>query len=368
MSVDLHYMQRALELAARGLQTTMPNPRVGCVLVKDDSVVGEGWHERAGEPHAEVHALRAAGPAAHGATAYVTLEPCSHHGRTPPCADALLAAGVARVVVAMADPNPQVAGRGLARLAAAGVAVECGLLGQEALQLNLGFVSRMQRGRPWLRIKTGCSLDGRTALPDGQSQWITSAESRADVQQLRARSCAMLTGIGTVLADDPQLTVRSVDCGRQPWRVVVDSRLRLPPTAKLLQTRGVLVVCAESDVARRAALEAAGAEVLCLPGNGRVDLPALLAELARRGCNEVTVEAGAELAGALARAGLVDEWVIYQAPVLIGDPARGVATLGLTALADKLTPLRVEKTAVGPDLKWTLGFTDPAPWLAQPAV
>ncbi|SFN11076.1 diaminohydroxyphosphoribosylaminopyrimidine deaminase [Formivibrio citricus] len=353
---DEPFMRRALELAARGLYTTTPNPRVGCVIVRDGKIIAEGWHERAGEPHAEVHALRAAGELARGATAYVTLEPCSHHGRTPPCADALIAAGVARVVAAMQDPNPQVAGNGLARLAAAGIAVESGLLEAEARELNIGFVSRMTRDRPWLRIKTGCSLDGRTALPNGQSQWITSPESRADVQKLRARSCAMLTGIGTVLADDPQLTVRDFAIGRQPLRVVLDSRLRMPPSAKLLQTPGVLVVCAEENAARRTALEAAGAEVMCLPVNGRVDLMALLLELGRRGCNEVTVEAGAELAGAFARAGLVDEWVIYQAPVLIGDPAKGVANLGLASLTEKLCPTRVEKEAVGPDLKWALRF------------
>jgi len=355
---DHAFMQRALTLAAQGLYTTMPNPRVGCVIVKDGQIVGEGWHERAGEPHAEVHALRAAGEQARGATAYVTLEPCSHHGRTPPCADALIAAGVARVVAAMQDPNPQVAGNGLHRLQAAGIQVESGLLEQEARELNIGFISRMVRGRPWLRIKTGCSLDGRTALPNGESQWITSPESRADVQKLRARSCAMLTGIGTVLADDAQLTVRDFAIERQPLRVVVDSQLRMPATAKMLQTPGVLLVCAVNHADRRAALETAGAEVQCLPGaNDQVDLVALLALLGKRGCNEVTVEAGATLNGALAQAGLVDEWVIYQAPVIIGDPARGVANLGLTALAEKVCPMRVEKEAVGPDLRWILRFT-----------
>ncbi len=352
-------MRRALELAALGLDTTTPNPRVGCVIAKDGRIIGEGWHARAGEPHAEVHALRNAGEVARGATAYVTLEPCSHHGRTPPCADALIAAGVARVVAAMSDPNPQVSGRGLARIATAGIEVACGLLETEARELNIGFISRMTRGWPWLRIKTGCSLDGRTALMNGQSQWITSPESRADVQRLRARSCAMLTGIGTVLADDPLLTVREFDIGRQPLRVVVDSRLRIPPGAKMLQTPGVLIVCAEDLPERRASLQATGAEVICLSDAGnRVDLAALLAELGGRGCNEVTVEAGAELAGALANASLVDEWVIYQAPVLIGDPARGVANLNLANLADKLCPARVEKQPVGPDLKWTLRFTE----------
>ena len=364
-AADEQFMQRALVLAARGLYTTTPNPRVGCVIVQGGEIVGEGWHERAGEPHAEVHALRAAGKLAQGATAYVTLEPCSHHGRTPPCADALIAAGVRRVVAAMRDPNPQVAGNGLARLVAAGVEVESGLLEQETRELNIGFVSRMTRGRPWLRIKTGCSLDGRTALMNGQSQWITSPQSRADVQKLRARSCAMLTGIGTIQADDPQLTVREFDVERQPLRVVLDSRLRMAVTAKMLQTPGVLIVCAVENTERRKALEAAGAEVICLPAGGRVDLAALLVELGRRGCNEVTVEAGAELAGAFARTGLVDEWLIYQAPVLIGDPAQGVANLGLMALTDKMTPLHVEKEGVGPDLKWTLRFTESEALLAS---
>lgn len=365
---DLRHMQHALALAAQGLNTTTPNPRVGCVLVKDGKVVGEGWHERAGEPHAEVHALRAAGSQANGATAYVTLEPCSHHGRTPPCAEALVAAGVARVVVAMRDPNPLVAGRGLAMLERAGIAVANGLCEAEALELNKGFVSRMTRGRPWLRIKTGCSLDGRTALPDGQSKWITSPESRADVQTLRACSCAMLTGIGTVLADDPQLTVRDFAVERQPLRVVLDSNLRTPIDAALLRTPGVLVVCVVDSAECRVALELAGAEILCLPDHaGQVDLAALLHELGRRGCNEVTVEAGAELAGAFALAGLVDEWIIYQAPVIIGDPARGIATLNLTSLADKLCPLEVEKQAVGPDMRWSLRFTAIATLLATAA-
>ncbi len=356
---DRHCMQRALELAAHGLHTTTPNPRVGCVIVKDGQVVGEGWHERAGEPHAEVHALRAAGERARGATAYVTLEPCSHHGRTPPCADALVAAGLQRVVVAMRDPNPLVAGRGLSILANAGIEVSSCLLENEALELNKGFVSRMVRGRPWLRIKTGCSLDGRTALPDGQSKWITSPESRADVQELRARSCAMLTGIGTVLADDPLLTVRDFEVGRQPLRVIVDSRLRTPPHAAILEQPGVLIACAARDEVRSEALEQAGAEVICLPDEqGRVDLSALLVELARRGCSEVTAEAGAELAGALAGAGLVDEWVIYQAPVIIGDPARGMAMLNLSSLESKLVPLSAEHQSVGPDTRWQLRFTD----------
>ena len=356
---DQGYMRRALELAARGLNTTTPNPRVGCVIVRDGQIVGEGWHVRAGEPHAEVHALRMAGELARGATAYVTLEPCSHYGRTPPCAEALIQAGVARVVAAMTDPNPLVAGRGLQMMEDAGIATASGVLADEALALNAGFVARMVRHRPWLRLKTGCSLDGRTALPDGQSKWITSPESRADVQHLRARSCTMLTGVGTVLADDPQLTVRDFAVERQPLRVIVDSHLRTPPTAQIFKTPRVLIACVKAELAKKQALEAVGAEVIELTGaDGRVDLVALLAELAARGCNEVTAEAGAELNGALLQAGLVDEWVLYQAPVIIGDAARGVARLDLAELGQKLRPAVLEKTAIGPDLRWTLQFTE----------
>lgn len=351
---DRQYMARALELAQQGLYTTTPNPRVGCVLEKDGQIIGEGWHQRAGEAHAEVYALRAAGEAARGATAYVTLEPCCHIGRTPPCADALIAAGVRRVVAAMQDPNPVVAGNGLHRLRAAGIEAGSGLMAGQAHELNLGFISRMTRGRPWLRVKTGCSLDGRTALANGQSQWITSPQSRADVQKWRARSCAMLTGIGTVLADDPQLTVRDFTVERQPLRVVLDSRLRTPPHARIMQTPGVLIVCAIEDAERSAVLQQNGAEVICLPAAGQVDVHALLHELGRRGCNELTLEAGASLVGAFAAAGLVDEWLIYQAPVLIGEPGRGVANLGLTSLDQKLS-LRVhERLDIGPDCRWVL--------------
>ncbi|TSA21164.1 MAG: bifunctional diaminohydroxyphosphoribosylaminopyrimidine deaminase/5-amino-6-(5-phosphoribosylamino)uracil reductase RibD [Betaproteobacteria bacterium] len=325
---DHQHMARALQLAERGLYTAMPNPRVGCVLVKDGVVVGEGWHERVGEPHAEINALRAAGDAARGATAFVTLEPCSHHGRTPPCADALIAAGVARVVVAMQDPNPQVAGRGLALMAEAGIAIEVGLMAAEAGALNVGFVSRMTRGRPWLRLKTASSLDGKTALANGVSQWITGPAARADVQRLRARACAVLTGIGTVLADDPQMTLRDFDTGRQPLRIVVDSHLRTPPTARIVQGEGAWIVCAEADRVRRDALLDAGALTWLQPGaDGRVDLPALMTELAGRGINELHVEAGATLNGALLAAGLVDEWIAYLAPSVMGDPARGLFAL-----------------------------------------
>ncbi len=322
-AADHAHMARALQLAERGLYTTSPNPRVGCVIVKGGAVVGEGWHARAGAPHAEVHALAQAGGNTRGATVYVTLEPCSHHGRTPPCAEALIEAGVARVVTAMSDPNPLVAGGGIAMLTLAGIQAEVGLLEAEAHDLNPGFVSRMARGRPWVRLKTAATLDGKTALEDGQSQWITGEAARADVQRLRARACAILTGSGTVHADDPKMTVRDLDIGRQPWRVVVDSALRTPPGAAILPA--LIACCHAAAPARRAALEAAGAEIVELPAaDGRVDLAALLALLARRGVNELHVEAGAVLNGALLAAGLVDEWVAYVAPMVLGEPARGL--------------------------------------------
>src|SRR5512135_2431955 len=298
-AIDSQWMARALCLAERGLYTTAPNPRVGCVLVKDGKIIGEGWHERAGEPHAEVHALRAAGGAARGATAYVTLEPCSHHGRTPPCADALIAAGVSRVVSAMQDPNPLVAGQGLQKLSDAGIEVECGLMEAAARELNIGFVSRMTRGMPWVRSKIAASLDGRTALANGTSKWITGEAARRDVQHWRARSCAILTGIGTVLADDPQLNVRSMESARQPLRAVVDNGLRIPPAARLLQQPGAVIYTATQDAQKIAALEKSGARVAVLAdAGGQVDLSAVLRDLAERGCNEVLVEAGSKLNGA----------------------------------------------------------------------
>ncbi|GAB1235156.1 bifunctional diaminohydroxyphosphoribosylaminopyrimidine deaminase/5-amino-6-(5-phosphoribosylamino)uracil reductase RibD [Ferrigenium sp. UT5] len=353
-AADSRWMARALRLAAHGLNTTSPNPRVGCVLVEGDEIVGEGWHVRAGEPHAEVHALRTAGHAARGATAYVTLEPCSHHGRTPPCADALIAAGVARVVCAMQDPNPQVAGRGMDNLRAAGITVECGLMEAAARELNIGFVSRMTRGMPFVRSKIAASLDGRTALENGTSQWITGAAARQDVQHWRARSCAVLTGIGTVLADDPQLNVR-IATGRQPLRVVLDSALRMPPSARMLQSGKVLVCTASQDAARQATLERQGAEVLRLAdAAGQVDLPGVLRELARRGINEVLLEAGRTLNGALLQAGLVDEVLLYLAPQLLGDAARGMANLGvLTQLEQRVELVWQEVRHVGQDLRIT---------------
>ena len=348
-------MARALQLAERGLYTTTPNPRVGCVLVKDGQVVGEGWHERAGEPHAEARALRAAGAAARGATAYVTLEPCSHHGRTPPCANALIDAGVARVVAAMIDPNPAVAGQGAQLLTLAGVQVETGLLEAEARELNIGFIARMSRGRPWLRLKTAASLDGKTGLLSGESKWITGEAARRDVHRWRARSCAILTGVGTVLADDPRMNVRDVDTSRQPLKVIVDSALRTPPEAKVL-AGGALVIGTVDVPERRAALEAAGTEVVLLPNShGRVDLTALLAELGRRGINEVHAEAGATLNGALLDAGLVDEWLAYYAPVVLGHAALGLFDVPpLADMAQRRSFALCEVRQIGADLRLRL--------------
>jgi diaminohydroxyphosphoribosylaminopyrimidine deaminase/5-amino-6-(5-phosphoribosylamino)uracil reductase len=352
-AADHAHMARALQLAARGLFTTSPNPRVGCVIVKDGRVVGEGWHERAGSPHAEIHALKAAGEAARGATVYVTLEPCSHHGRTPPCAEALVNAGVARVVAAMRDPNPLVAGSGIDMLTLAGIAAETGLMEAGARALNPGFISRMTRQRPWLRLKTASTLDGKTALANGASQWITGEAARADVQALRARACAILTGSGTVRADNPRMNVRDLDIGRQPLRVIVDSGLRTPADAAILPA---LVACHHADPAARAALETAGAEVIELPGaEGRVDLAALLALLAQRGVNELHVEAGAALNGALLAAGLVDEWVAYVAPMAVGDTARGLfAQPSLASLADAARFRLADVRQLGSDLRLTL--------------
>jgi len=363
---DSQWMARAIRLAERGLYTTSPNPRVGCVLVKGDAVAGEGWHQRAGEPHAEVHALREAGDAARGATAYVTLEPCSHHGRTPPCVEALIEAGVARVVVAAQDPNPQVAGAGIARLRAAGIAVESGLMETEARELNIGFFARMTRGTPWLRSKIAMSLDGRTALNNGKSQWITGAAARRDVQHWRARSCAVLTGINTVLADDARLNVREIESSRQPLRVVLDSGLQIPLSARMLQPlpspaggrgaggegRGLIYIAAQ-HAEKSTMLRDLGAEVVMLPdAAGRVDLVAVLRDLAQRGCNEVLVEAGSTLNGALLRAGLADELLLYLAPQLLGDAARGVAQLGeLTGLEQRIDLGWQDIRQVGEDLR-----------------
>lgn len=352
-AVDHGMMARALQLAERGLWTTSPNPRVGCVIVRDGVIVGEGWHEKAGEPHAEVHALGAAGEQARGATAYVTLEPCSHYGRTPPCAEALIAAGVSRVVAAMRDPNPLVAGKGLAMLEAAGIETACGLLENEARELNIGFVSRMTRGLPWVRLKVAASLDGKTALNNGVSQWITGPEARRDGHAWRARACAILTGIGTVRDDDPSLTVRDVVTTRQPLRVIVDSKLETPLDAKILQGGPVLIAAAVNLENRAKLLMDAGAEVIVLPNpHGKVELRDLLAALAQRRINEVHAEAGFKLNGSLLREGLVDEFLIYLAPCLIGHDAAGLFNLpALTSLDGKQRLQIRDLRQVGADIR-----------------
>lgn len=348
---DLEHMARALQLAERGLYSTDPNPRVGCVIVKDGAVVGEGWHVRAGEPHAEVLALRQAGEKARGATVYVTLEPCCHHGRTPPCSDALLAAGVARVVVAMQDPNPLVEGKGLEQLRDAGVRVDTGVLKAAAQALNPGFVSRMTRQRPYVRCKFGVSLDGRTALSNGKSQWITGEAARADVQRWRARSSAIITGVGTVLADDPQMTVRDVAEGaaRQPLRVILDTHLSTPLSARILRQPGrTLIVTTEDDAGAAADLQEAGAEVLVVTEFNLTELLEYLSS--QEHCNEVWIEAGATLAGAFLRARLIDELVLYVAPKIFGNSARGMFQLPeFTALEEAVSLNIVDMRAVGDD-------------------
>ena len=357
---DNQYMARALRLAERGLLTTDPNPRVGCVLVREGEVVGEGWHARAGEAHAEIHALQQAGSRAAGATVYVTLEPCCHQGRTPACTDALIAAGVARVVAAMDDPNPQVAGQGLRALQQAGIKTDAGLLSAEAAQLNAGFVMRMQQGRPRVRCKMAMSLDGRTAMAGGESQWITGAAARRDVHALRARSSAIMTGIDTVLADDPSLTVRleSIDVPRQPLRVILDSCLRMPPAAKLLELPGeTLIITGVTAAEKHASLTRPGVRVEVLPLiDGRLDLVAVLQHLGTLEMNEVHLEAGATLCGALLQAGLVDELVVYMAPHLMGDAARGLFALpGLERMQQRIELSINDIRAVGDD--WRISAT-----------
>jgi diaminohydroxyphosphoribosylaminopyrimidine deaminase/5-amino-6-(5-phosphoribosylamino)uracil reductase len=360
---DAVFMAHALRLAEQALNLTHPNPRVGCVLVRDGVVVGEGWHQLSGGgPHAEVYALRQAGDAARGATAYVTLEPCSHYGKTPPCADALIAAGVSRVVAAMQDPNPLVAGKGMTKLAHAGIETSQGLLGAEAERLNRGYCKRMRSGRPWIFSKIAMSLDGRTALASGESKWISSEAARDDVQRLRASSAAVLTGVETVLADNPALTVRLSSLlarSRTPDRVVLDSMLRFPVDAQMLKLPGRTLIYTGNkvDIARARALESAGAEVVLLPVNdtGRLDLAFVADELGRAGFNEVMIEAGATLNGALMQAGLIDEWVIYQAPCALGDSGRGVFNLpGLTRMSARPEFSFVDVRFVGPDIRLRL--------------
>ncbi|PSS56919.1 bifunctional diaminohydroxyphosphoribosylaminopyrimidine deaminase/5-amino-6-(5-phosphoribosylamino)uracil reductase RibD [Pseudomonas sp. BBP2017] len=367
--LDAHYMARALELARKGLYSTHPNPRVGCVIVRDGQVVGEGWHVRAGEPHAEVHALRQAGELARGACAYVTLEPCSHHGRTPPCAEALVKAGVARVVAAMQDPNPQVAGQGLKRLAEVGIEVTSGVLEAEARALNPGFLKRMEAGLPLVRAKLAMSLDGRTAMANGESQWITGPAARSAVQRLRARSSVVLTSAESVLADKARMTVRADELGldpqttalalaRPPLRVLVDGRLRLPLDAPFFQAGPALVVTAASDDPRYAE---AGHELLRLPGEGgRVDLSALMRELAQRGASEVLLEAGAGLVGAFAQLGLIDEYQIFVAGKFLGSSARPLLDWPLNHMNEAVQLKITEMRAVGDDWRVT-AIPVPAP-------
>ncbi len=354
-------MQQALALAARGLFTTTPNPRVGCVLSKNGQIIGQGFTQPAGQAHAEIQALKdalARGIDPAGATAYVTLEPCSHFGRTPPCADALVRAGIARVVAAMEDPNPSVSGRGLQRLRDAGIDVRCGLLEKEARDLNIGFVSRMTRGLPWVRVKVAASMDGGTALHDGTSQWITGQAARDDGHAWRARACAILTGIGTVRDDNPQMTVRAIPTPRQPQRILVDSRLEVPLDAHILKpdsgdfAKPVLVFSAVDDRERRHALEARGAEVVVLPNpHGKVELRQMLQELGRRGINELHVEAGYKLNGSLIREHCADELLIYLAPKLLGD-AQGMFNLPpLSRLQDAATFRWHEVRQIGEDLR-----------------
>lgn len=364
---DQYYMARALRLAERGLWSTAPNPRVGCVIVRDGEIVGEGWHQVAGEPHAEIHALQMAKEKAQGATCYVTLEPCCHHGRTPPCTEALLKSGITRVVVAMTDPNPLVSSKGIEQLLKAGVVVDTGILSSEAEKLNPGFLTRMRHNRPYIRCKIAMSVDGKTAMASGESQWITSQESRADVQAIRARSSAIMTGAGTVLADNPQLSVRESELPRylyrppiikQPIRVVVDAHLSTPPTARMLTLPGqTLIFTASDDEFLTKSLEKAGAKVVFLPERERhIDLPAMCQKLANDyEVNELLVETGANLAGSMLRAKLIDEIVIYMAPVLLGHKARGLFHLPeLETLSQRVRLNITEIRALGNDWRMTI--------------
>lgn len=360
-AAEARFMARALTLAHKGLFTTDPNPRVGCVIVKSGAIVGEGWHARAGEPHAEVLALNQAGDRARDADLFVTLEPCNHYGRTPPCTDAVLRAGVRRVVCAMQDPNPMTDGKGIARLRAGGIEVDIGLLEAQAQALNPGFICRTRRGRPYVRVKIGASLDGRIAMASGESQWITGNAARADVQRLRARSSAVVTGIGTVLADDPMLSVRDWDIGRQPLRVVLDSRLRMPPEARMLRQPGrTLLATASNDAQRAQALTGVGAEIARLPGtDGRTDLSQLMQFLGKFNLNEVLVEAGAQVTGAFLTAGLVDELIVYLAPALLGDAGQGMFHLpGVRKLADRYDLQVTDVRAIGTDWRMTARIID----------
>ena len=354
---DFRFMALALRLAERGLYTTDPNPRVGCVLVKDNEVIGQGWHERAGEAHAEIMALRDTGPSVQGATAYVSLEPCCHTGRTSPCSDALIEAGVKRVVVAMEDPNPQVAGNGVSQLREAGIDVDVGVMSAQAEALNPGFVQRMRHGRPFVRCKMAMSLDGRTALASGESQWITGEPARQDVHHLRARSSAVVTGISTVLADDPSMNARLENKEvLQPARVILDSQLKISLDARILSLPGRVIVCTTPDAVKQneekiSNLKAAGAELVQLKNeNDRISLPALLMFLNAENFNEILLETGATLSGAFMRAGLIDEIVIYMAPLLMGDKASSLFSLpDISGMGDVCKLEILDVKAVGKD-------------------
>lgn len=360
-SAHVSHMSLAIQLAAKGTYTTSPNPRVGCVLVKDCKVVGQGWHRKAGEGHAEINALADAGEEnARGSIAYVTLEPCSHYGRTPPCCEALIKSEVREVVIAMQDPNPLVAGQGCQRLEDAGIKVISGVLEEQARALNPGFIKRMEQGLPLVRCKMAMSLDGRTAMASGESQWITGAAARREVQQLRAQSCAIVTGIDSVLLDDSSLTVRAQELDlpeaeliaqRQPLRVVVDSQLRIPLSAKILKQSGrTLIVTANKNENLQKIIQQRGADVVCLPGeNGKVDLVALMKYLADQQCNEVLVEAGSRLAGSALQSQLIDEFRIYMAPVLLGSEARPLFNLPFQAMVEKMHLSIRQIRAVGDD-------------------
>lgn len=369
-ALDHTYMTQALALAAQGLYTTSPNPRVGCVIVKNNQIIGQGAHLKAGEPHAEVHALREAGAQAQGADAYVTLEPCNHHGRTPPCVDALITAGVKRVVVAMQDPNPLVAGQGITRLRAQGITVDIGLMADEALALNVGFIKRMTQQQPYVRCKIAASLDGATALSNGVSQWITSEAARLDVQHWRAQSCAIITGIGTILADNPNMNMRLATVARQPLRVIVDRHLRTPLDSNILKNisaqNPVLIAYASASTQAVSALQATGASVLHCATIGenahsaheenqkdaRIDLKNLCQHLAKIGINEVLLEAGAGLNSAFLQANLIDEYIIYLAPKFMGSAAKGMFALPEFTNMQQVPQLEIiDVEQIGPDIR-----------------
>lgn len=352
---DHTFMSRALQLAEKGLYTTTPNPRVGCVITQNNEIVGSGWHEKAGQPHAEINALATAGEAARGATAYITLEPCSHHGRTPPCTDALIQAGIARAVIAMKDPNPRVLGNGIAALKQVGISVQIGLMQDQAETLNTGFIKRMQQKKPWMRLKMAISLDGKTALNNGQSQWITSEAARRDGHHWRARSCAIMTGIGTIRADNPRLTVRHIPVSRQPKKVIIDNHLAIPIDADILKEGDTCIFTTSAgNTAKIASLEKMGVRVIPAERTGQeqVNLVSVMTTLAQLECNEILVEAGSALSGALIRAGLVDELIIYMAPSLLGGNARDMFQWPeFTSLGQKITLQIVDLRKIGRDIR-----------------